>query len=219
MFVIIKNCFVESKIFVWLRMRRGSSITSYWTGEFATYSPSYTSKLYILYIYLSIIIIFTFYIIITFNYFIFNSPSYISINYIFKIFIIIIFTNSIIFNTCYIIMTPPYIYINRIFYSSLINTYKFTTIFIIIFSFCFFIKFNISNFNSFIINFIIFLNNVNKLVIIIYNMYICSIKILYYILYIPGYNADNMGYLTIFNVIFPLVFLQNRWKFLIFAVR
>lgn len=38
-------------------------------------------------------------------------------------------------------------------------------------------------------------------------MYICNINILYYILYIPGCNADNMGYLTIFNVIFSTGFL------------
>lgn len=100
-------------------------------------------------------------------------------------------------------------------------TYIFTFFLIIVYNFIFniIIIFSINNFTNFVINFIIFLNNVNKLGIIVYNMYICSIKILYYILYIPGCNADNIGYLTIFNVIFPLVLLQNRWKFLIFAVR
>lgn len=110
-----------------------------------------------------------------------------------------------------------------IFYSSPAIFYNYniflTLNFIITLFFSFFIIYNTKIFNYSIINLNLFLNNVNKLVIIIYNMYICNIKILYYILYIPGCNANNMGYLTIFNVIFPLVFLQNRWKFLIFAVR
>ena len=48
-------------------------------------------------------------------------------------------------------------------------------------------------------------------------MYICNIKILYYIIYIPGCNISNMGYLTIFNVIFPRVFLRNPWIFRILS--
>ena len=118
--------------------------------------------------------------------------------------------------------SPSYTYIIYILTFIIFIIFIFITFFFIRFTFTFFITNNIIIFNSFITKINIFLNNVNKLVIIIYNMYICNIKILYYILYIlyiPGCNADNMGYLTIFNVIFPLVFLQNRWKFLIFAVR